>query len=68
MGLAAGGGGALAGVVVGQLGYAVLGAGAAGLAAVVALASLLIRVNGTGTGGATSVSPDPVLPETLLPE
>ena len=68
MGLAAGGGGALAGVVVGQLGYAVLGACAAALAAVVALASLLIRVNGTGTGGATSVSPDPVLPETVLPE
>ena len=44
MGLAAGGGGALAGLVVGQLGYSVLGACAAVLAAIVALASLLIRV------------------------
>jgi MFS family permease len=68
MGLAAGGGGALAGVVVGQLGYAVLGAGAAGLAAIVAVASLLIRVDRSGAGGSTSVSPDPVLPEAVLPD
>jgi MFS family permease len=68
MGLAAGGGGALAGVVVGQLGYAVLGAGAAGLAAIVAIASLLIRVDTSVSGGSTSVSPDPVLPEAVLPD
>jgi len=43
MGLAAGGGGALAGLVVGQLGYAVLGACAAALAAVIVLVALAIR-------------------------
>jgi MFS family permease len=40
MGLAGGGGGALAGVVVGQLGYGTLGAGAAVLGALVAVAAL----------------------------
>ncbi|WP_457254631.1 MFS transporter [Pedococcus sp. P5_B7] len=72
MGLAAGGGGALAGVVVGQLGYSVLGACSAVLAAIVALASLLIRVDTTtptdGVAGHTSVTPDPVLPDTVLPD
>jgi MFS family permease len=43
MGLAAGGGGALAGVVVAQLGYGVLGLGAAVLAAVIAVAALVLR-------------------------
>jgi MFS family permease len=43
MGLAAGGGGALAGVVVAQLGYGVLGLGAAVLAAAIAVAALLVR-------------------------
>jgi MFS family permease len=43
MGLAAGGGGALAGVVVGQLGYDVLGLGAAVLAATIAVVALLVR-------------------------
>jgi MFS family permease len=74
MGLAAGGGGALAGVVVGQLGYAVLGGCAAVLAAVVALASLLIRVDRPSADGAppsagsVSVSADTVLPDAVLPE
>jgi MFS family permease len=68
MGLAAGVGGALAGVVVGQLGYAVLSAAAAGLAAVVALASLLIRVDRPRSRGGTSILPDPVLPEAVLPD
>ena len=77
MGLAAGGGGALAGVVVGQLGYAVLGAGAAALAGIVALASLLIRVDAAADGqapgssttaGHPSVSPDTVLPDAVFPE
>ena len=72
MGLAAGGGGALAGVVVGQLGYSVLGACSAVLAAIVALASLLIRVDGStptdAVRGHTSVTPDPVLPDTVLPD
>ncbi len=40
MGLAGGGGGALAGVVVGQLGFPDLGAGAAGLATLLAIAAL----------------------------
>jgi len=40
MGLAGGGGGALAGVVVGSLGYQQLGVGAAVLASVVAVAAL----------------------------
>ena len=43
MGLAAGGAGALAGVVVGRLGYDVLGMGAAVLAAVIAVAALTVR-------------------------
>lgn len=43
MGLAAGGGGALAGLVVGQLGYDVLGAAAAVLATAITIAALLIR-------------------------
>lgn len=43
MGLAAGGGGALAGLIVGQLGYAVLGVFSAGLAAVIAVTALLVR-------------------------
>lgn len=43
MGLAAGGGGALAGVVVGQLGYDALGLGAAVVAAAIALAALVVR-------------------------
>ncbi len=77
MGLAAGGGGALAGVVVGQLGYAVLGAGAAALAGIVALASLFIRVDASvdgqapasaTAGGHPSVSPDTVLPDAVFPE
>ncbi|GAA2164698.1 MFS transporter [Pedococcus bigeumensis] len=84
MGLAAGGGGALAGVVVGQLGYSVLGACSAVLAAIVALASLLIRVDPTTdtatdtttdtttdtdhVAGHASVTPDPVLPEAVLPD
>ena len=71
MGLAAGGGGALAGVVVGQLGYSVLGACSAVLAAIVALASLLIRVPATlpdGAAGAMTVTPDPVLPDTVAPD
>ena len=72
MGLGAGGGGALAGLVVGQLGYSVLGACSAVLAAIVALASLLIRVDTTtptGVGpGHASVTPDTVLPDTVLPD
>lgn len=72
MGLAAGGGGALAGVVVGQLGYSVLGACSAVLAAIVALASLLIRVDPTPATGPvgrpTSVTADTVLPDTVLPD
>jgi MFS family permease len=72
MGLAAGGGAALAGVVVGQLGYSVLGACSAVLAAIVALASLLIRVDTTSStgpgGGTTSVTADTVLPDTVLPD
>lgn len=72
MGLAAGAGGALAGVVVGQLGYSVLGACSAVLAAIVALASLLIRVDPAsptdGGDGRPAVTPDTVLPETVLPE
>jgi predicted MFS family arabinose efflux permease len=47
MGLAAGGGGALAGVVVGRLGYDVLGLGAAVLAAVIAVAALTVRDRAT---------------------
>ena len=43
MGLAGGGGGALAGLVVGQLGYAVLGAAAAVVAACVPLVALATR-------------------------
>ena len=71
--LAITGWGALALAVVGpggDTGRLLLAAmyGAAGLAAVVALASLLIRVERSGPGGTTSVSPDPVLPETVLPE
>jgi hypothetical protein len=57
MGLAAGGGGALAGVVVGQLGYAVLGTLAACLAGVVGVAALLLRPTDL-----ERVSPPPVLP------
>lgn len=57
MGLAAGGGGALAGVVVGQLGYAVLGTLAACLAGVVGVAALLLRPTDL-----QRVSPPPVLP------
>ncbi|GAB3443090.1 MFS transporter [Phycicoccus ginsengisoli] len=57
MGLAAGGGGALAGVVVGQLGYAVLGTLAACLAGVVGVAALLIRPTELNR-----VSPPPALP------
>ena len=70
MGLAAGGGGALAGVVVGQLGYAVLGAVRRASPPSSAMASLLIRVDALGRpGGSTSVSPDPVLPRTaVLPD
>lgn len=72
MGLAAGGGGALAGVVVGQLGYSVLGVCSAVLAAIVALASLLIRVDPTPATGPvgrpTSVTADTVLPDTVLPD
>jgi hypothetical protein len=49
MGLAAGGGGALAGLVVGRLGYDVLGMGAAVLAAVIAVAALVVR-RPTATG------------------
>lgn len=43
MGLAAGGGGALAGLVVGRLGYDVLGLGAAGVAAAIAVATVVVR-------------------------
>lgn len=43
MGLAAGGGGALAGVVVGQLGYDVLGLCAAVVAATIAVVALVVR-------------------------
>jgi hypothetical protein len=72
MGLAAGGGGALAGVVVGQLGYSVLGACSAVLAAIVALASLLIRVDSAPSAelhaGPTTIAVDPVLPEAVLPD
>jgi MFS family permease len=60
MGLAAGGGGALAGVVVGRLGYAVLGTCAAALAAVIALAALTIR-----DSRRTPEPPAPVLPAEL---
>lgn len=48
MGLAAGGGGALAGVVVGQLGYDILGLAAAVLACLVVLAAFLIRTPRAG--------------------
>ncbi|SDP40240.1 Predicted arabinose efflux permease, MFS family [Pedococcus dokdonensis] len=72
MGLAAGGGGALAGVVVGQLGYSVLGACSAVLAAIVALASLLIRVEPPAPDDTAaprpSVTPDTVLSEAVLPD
>ena len=43
MGLAAGGGGALAGVIVGRLGYDVLGLGAAVAAAAIAVTALVLR-------------------------
>ncbi len=43
MGLAAGGGGALAGVVVGQVGYAALGLGAAVVAVLIGLAAAFLR-------------------------
>ncbi|WP_235529242.1 MFS transporter [Phycicoccus sp. Root101] len=43
MGLAAGGGGALAGVVVGQLGYGALGLGAAVVAVAIGLAAAFLR-------------------------
>ncbi len=43
MGLAAGGGGALAGLIVGQLGYPVLGISAAVAAALISVAALVIR-------------------------
>jgi MFS family permease len=43
MGLAAGGGGALAGLIVGQLGYPVLGLSAAVAAALISVAVLVIR-------------------------
>ena len=71
MGLAAGGGGALAGLVVGTLGYSVLGACSAVLAAIVALASLLIRVERPPSDVSPApgpVTPDPVLPEAVLPD
>jgi MFS family permease len=60
MGLAGGGGGALAGVVVGQLGYHSLGLGAAVLAGLVAVAALLLRgpcaggMRGDGGPGSTT--------------
>ena len=43
MGLAAGGGGAVAGVVVGQIGYAALGFGAAVVAVLIGVAAALLR-------------------------
>lgn len=43
MGLAAGGGGALAGLIVGQLGYPVLGLSAGVAAALIGVAALVIR-------------------------
>ena len=43
MGLAAGGGGALAGLIVGQLGYPVLGLSAGVAAALISVAVLVIR-------------------------
>ncbi|WP_346767714.1 MFS transporter [Knoellia koreensis] len=57
MGLAAGGGGALAGVVVGQLGYDVLGAAAAVLACVITVSAVLIRPNDSNR-----IRPTPALP------
>lgn len=69
MGLAAGGGGALAGVVVGQLGYSALGLGAAVIAVLIGLAALLIRdvghasdvprADGPDTGDHTPSTVDP---------
>jgi hypothetical protein len=69
MGLAAGGGGALAGVVVGQVGYAALGLGTAVVAVLIGLAAAFLRgpehpVRGTGagptlTGGHTPSTVDP---------
>lgn len=50
MGLAAGAGGALAGVVVARLGYPVLGVLGAGLAAVIVLAALVLRAGGRRDG------------------
>jgi MFS family permease len=47
MGLAAGGGGALAGLVVGRLGYDVLGLAAAVLAAAIGVAALVVRQTAT---------------------
>jgi MFS family permease len=56
MGLAAGGGGALAGVVVGTVGYAWLGLGAAVVAAVIGVAALTLGRSGKpGPGQAASL-------------
>jgi MFS family permease len=58
MGLAAGGGGALAGVVVGTLGYAALGLGAAVVAAAIGLAALALGGSARhGPGEAESLDP-----------
>jgi MFS family permease len=57
MGLAAGAGGALAGVVVARLGYPVLGVLGAGLAAVIVLAALILRANRHGDRRADGSKP-----------
>ena len=63
MGLAAGGGGALAGLVVGTAGYAMLGLGAAVVAAAIGLTAAFLRDAGPGPrdGGAHAGHTPPTL-------
>ena len=63
MGLAAGGGGALAGLVVGTAGYSVLGLGAAVVAATIGLTAAFLRDAGPGPrdGGAHAGHTPPTL-------
>jgi len=63
MGLAAGGGGALAGLVVGTAGYAMLGLGAAVVAASIGLTAAFLRDGGPGPrdGGAHAGHTPPTL-------
>lgn len=65
MGLAAGGGGALAGLVVGTAGYSVLGLGAAVVAAAIGLTAAFLR--DAGPGPRDGSTPAPHTPPTLDP-